>query len=89
MAVTTVSPVTTKTIEIFDKTRVYTLYYHYRASAPKTLVFEFKGSFNEAIERGRAFCARVNYRFIKVKPFIIDLDEREKRITTDLGYDDD
>ena len=59
--------------------RTFILYYHFRAAAPLTLVFEHKGDLKSAIERGQSHCTRMNYRFIKVRPFIVDLDEREKR----------
>jgi hypothetical protein len=65
-----------------DKSRTYILYYHFRAAAPLTLVFEHVGTFKEVIERAKLHCIRANYRFIKVRPFVVDLDEREKRINS-------
>lgn len=61
------------------KNRSYTLYYHFRGSIPLTLHFEYDGGWKAAIERGILHCQRMNYRFIKVRPMIVDLDEREKR----------
>lgn len=63
-----------------DFSRTYILYYHYRAAAPLTIVFQHPGSFKDAVERAQLFCKKVNYRFIKIRPFIVDLDEWEKRI---------
>lgn len=30
-----------------------------------------------AYERGKLHCERMNYRFVKVEPFLVDLDHRE------------
>lgn len=60
--------------------RLYTLYYHFKTSHPLSLVFQFKGTLPAAIERGQLHCRRCNYKFIKVRPFLVDLDEREKRL---------
>lgn len=62
--------------------RSYTLYYHFRSTAPLTLTFEFTGSFNQAIERAQTFCKRCNYRFIKIRPFIVDLDKHEELVNS-------
>jgi hypothetical protein len=62
------------------KFRTYRLFYHFRAAAPLDLVFEHEGTFHEAIDRAKLHCQKMNYRFIKVRPFIVDLDEREKRV---------
>lgn len=43
------------------------------------LVFPFNGTKEDAIKRGREFCLRVNYKFIHVEPFLVDLDESEKK----------
>ena len=59
--------------------RTYILYYHFRAAKPLDLVFTYHGTLPEAIERGKQHCERMQYRFIKVRPFIVDLDEREVR----------
>lgn len=73
------------------KKRSYILYYHYRLSKPQELGFEMMGrtdeeiSLKKAIERGQRHCLTMNYKFIKVRPFIVDLDEREKR-RNDEGF---
>ena len=59
--------------------RSYTLYYHYRNSRPQELHFEYEGDLKNAIERGQEHCIRMNYKFIKVRPLIVDLDDRERR----------
>lgn len=40
-------------------------------------VFPFKGNKEEAVRRAREFCLRMNYKFIFVEPFLIDLDKTE------------
>lgn len=42
------------------------------------LVFAFNGPKESAIKRGREFCIRMNYKFIHVEPFFVDLDETER-----------
>lgn len=66
----------------FYKSRTYILFYHFRAAAPLSLVYEHQGTFKESIERAKVHCIRMNYRFIKVRPFVVDLDEREARINS-------
>ena len=58
--------------------KTYILHYHYRASNPLTKIFRFLGPLTEAIERGRVHCDIMNYRFIKVRPFIVDLTDQER-----------
>lgn len=70
-----------------EKTRVYILYYHHRASAPLTRIFCIDGDLFKAAERGKEHCRRCNYRFIKVRPFVVDLEEIEKRINDGLSED--
>ena len=68
-----------------SRLRTFTLYYHYRASVPQVLHFEFDGDLRKAKERGLEHCKVMNYRFIKVRPLIVDLDERERR-RNDEGF---
>jgi len=42
-------------------------------------------SLKAAIERGQQHCIKMAYKFIKVRPFIVDLDERERR-RNEEGY---
>ena len=69
--------------------RTFILYYHFRAAKPLDLVFTFDGNLPEAIERGKKHCTVMNYRFIKVRPFIVDLDEREARRNVGSLHDDE
>ena len=74
------------TVSIPGSKRTYVGFYHFRAAAPLSMVFEYAGELKEAIERFKIHCERCNYRFIKVRPFIVDLDEREARINGQEGY---
>lgn len=92
----TLNNVTTNAAGKLEYTRSFTGFYHFRAAAPLSLTFELKGkspddiTLPKAIERFKLHCQRVNYRFIKVRPFIVDLDEREARINQgDLVYGDE
>lgn len=68
--------------------RVFILFYHYRASAPQQRVFNHKGDLPTAIERGSEHCKKMGYRFIKVRPFIVDLDSIEKSREDSNWHDD-
>lgn len=46
---------------------------------PEIIVFRFKGSMPDAIERARRHCEIIRRRFISVVPFITDLDASEER----------
>jgi hypothetical protein len=50
-------------------------------SRPGTRVFPFKGNLIEARSRARNHCEIMNLRYINVFPFIVDLDDIEKRKT--------
>ena len=83
------TPITAETLTKLDKPRTYILYFHHKASAPQTKVFEFTGTFFEAIDRGKKHCELMNYRFIKVRPFIVSFDEQEKRHNNEPGWAED
>lgn len=58
--------------------RVFILFYHYKASKPQERPFYHIGDLASAINRGIEHCKIMNYRFIKVRPFIVDLEHIEK-----------
>ena len=67
------------TVEV-DKT--YILFYrHGNTMQTDWKAFSYKGSFRDAIERGKSHCAKTNLRFISVKPFITDFTEEERKHT--------
>jgi len=59
---------------------LHVLYYR-QGSDPRSqhLNFSFQGTFKEAIARGRNFCEKMGWRFVKVEQFLTNLEEREKR----------
>jgi hypothetical protein len=61
--------------------KLYKLYYKRGFDPHCELVFAFDGDLASAIKRGREHCLRMNYKFIHVKPYFIDLDESEKNFT--------
>lgn len=54
-------------------------YIHGNSRHIQNVNFSFNGTFKEAIARGRQFCERMGWKFIKVEPFLTNLEEREKR----------
>jgi hypothetical protein len=80
--VTQVKPAIENSTPVY-KLRSYTLWYHFRTTKPQELHFELAGPLPMAIERGIVHCQRMNYKFIKVRPMIVDLDEREARRNDD------
>ena len=72
----TATKLATKT---FTDQKFWTLYYHFGNTIPQTLNFPFEGSMAEAANRAREHCTVMGYRFIKIRPFIVDLQDREER----------
>ena len=74
-----------------NRERFYILYYIYqnRRTEPKTKVFPFKGPLAQAIIRGRNHCEKMNYKWITVRPFIVDLEEQEERKLSNPEFEDD
>ena len=62
--------------------RIWTLYYRY-GNIPHQqknfIMLDNNPSMKDAIERAREHCIRMGYRFICVRPFLVDLDEQESR----------
>lgn len=59
------------------KARVFRLQYR-QGNEIKEKHFNFSGPLQEAILRGRDHCEKMGYRFILVRPFIVDLEHQEK-----------
>lgn len=60
---------------------LYVLYYREGQNPhPQQQFFELKGDFRSVISRVKRHCELMNKRFINVRPFLVDLDEEEKRI---------
>ena len=59
--------------------RIWTLYYRYGAVPYLHKNFNCDGSMLDAINRARQHCIVMGYKFICVRPFLIDLDEQERR----------
>ena len=77
---TTVETEVKQTIPLnIERSRTFAGFYHYKHSAPQCLVFDHKGDLRSAKERFGIHCQRMGYRYIQVRPFIVDLDDREKR----------
>ena len=55
--------------------------YHLHGNNPRSqaIYFQHPGPFKVAIDRGRKFCEKMGWRFLKVESFLTNLDDREKR----------
>ncbi len=62
-----------------QKERSYILYYRYAKIPSLFKVFQFKGTLQQAIMRGREHCLKMGYLFILVLPFMVDLEDQEQR----------
>lgn len=60
-------------------TKLWRLFYKVGYNPRAELVFPLDGEKDEAIRRGRDHCTRMNYKFIHVEPFIVDLDLTERQ----------
>lgn len=58
--------------------RIWTLYYMYGSSSPISKQFTFDGNLQEAMMRGRKHCSVMRYRFVRVRPALVDLDHQEE-----------
>ena len=60
---------------------IYQLHYisNVRSTHVTITQFIFNGPYKDAVARARLFCDTMRYRFISVKPFIIDLSIEEER----------
>lgn len=59
---------------------LHILYYrHGNNPHTQSINFTFDDDFKQAIARGRTFCERMGWKFIKVEPFLTNLEDREKR----------
>ena len=80
-----------KTLPPLDSTRYYSGYFMYenRRTEPKCKTFAFNGMLHDAIHRFSKHCGVMGYRFISVRPFMVDLDEQEQRKLSNPEYLDE
>lgn len=65
-----------------DIDTIYQLFYIQHSKSTSTQCVQFKTKlkhFNDIVARTRKFCDILRWRFIRVQPFIIDLDREEQR----------
>ena len=92
MADTTVIPTSTSNKPLDPtKVRSYIGYFLHqnRRTEPKLKMFEYKGLLKDAIREFYTHCQIMGYRFISVRPFMVDLKEQEERKVSDPDYKDD
>lgn len=70
--------------------RSYVLYFLHRNryTEPKFKMFKIKGLLRDAVARAHKHCEIMNYRFISVRPFMVNLDEQEERKLNNPDYDE-
>ena len=72
-----------QTLQLPDKTGpiyLYTLYYRTDGPHPQLVSFYLPSKdMKFVVERAKRFCETMRYRFVHVKPAIIDLDAEEER----------
>lgn len=74
----TVTPVASSSINVVEtpltRERVFIGFYHFKASRPHERQFYHKGDLASARDRFYQHCTIMGYRFISVRPFIVDLE---------------
>lgn len=59
-----------------NKERIYILHFR-QGNQVQIKHFNFTGNLKDAAERAKIHCERMGYRFIFVRPFVVDLDHQE------------
>lgn len=65
--------------------RSFCLWYMQGSLAPLIKFWEMSGTLPEAIERAKTHCRIMGYKFVRVRPHIVDLEEQER---LKMGYPD-
>lgn len=72
-----------------SKTRFYKLTYKRSfSSKPEEIIFEFQGDKAKAILEGRAHCNFMNWKFIDVHTYVVNLDHQRKLKASDPDFDE-
>ena len=69
--------------------RIWALYYMFGTSSPQQKLFSFDGDMQGATMRARKHCEIMHYRFIRVRPGIVDLDYQESQYMNGKWKDPD
>lgn len=79
MPVETLDKKAIPSIPVVEVKKTWTLYFRYGSVPILHKNFDLEGNMLDAINRARQHCIIMGYKFICVRPFLIDLDEQEKR----------
>ena len=60
------------------KLPIYTMWFRRGNRQPEIKSFQLDGTLTKAINRSRAYCEKMGYRFCGTYPFLYDLDKEEK-----------
>jgi hypothetical protein len=63
---------------LLNNKKVYQLWFRRGNNIPEMVIFPFDGNLQAAINRGRDFCDKTQFKFCGVKPCLVDLDALEK-----------
>ncbi len=66
----------TPALPLGTKERIFVLHFKHQNQI-KQKNFNFRGPLQEAILRGKEHCNTMGYRFVLVRPFVVDLDHQE------------
>jgi hypothetical protein len=71
------------------KLRSYTLWYIQGNLAPLFKTFEIVGTLHDAMVEGRRHCEAMGIKFLRVRPFMVDLRHQEALKAKNPAYDPD
>ena len=61
--------------------KLYKLYFKKGSNPRCEIIFELPGTLVDAINRGRDHCVKMNYKFIHVEQYLLDLDAVERNFS--------
>lgn len=74
----TTTAVTPEVMKTLQADGLWKLYFK-RGNNPRCeAIFHFNGTKEQAIKRGQEHCFKMNYKFIHVEAFLVDLEKAEK-----------
>ena len=56
---------------------LFCMYYRHGVNPGLTKIFYYSGNFQEAKKRAESHCGIMGYKFIWLRPFVVDLDAEE------------
>lgn len=69
---------------LFDHNAYWTMYYRHGVNATLSKNFFFEGSLHQAVERAQKHCGIMGYKYMFLRPMIVDIC-KEERVQLGLG----